>query len=271
MKNILLILNATLAPPHVIDAAINIAKSNSSLLHTLFVHYHGDLEGYNYLFPNDLSLTQNRLTGRSVAEEDAELIEGQVRLFKDECESAGVDFFIEPKTNISFRDIIQLSAFADFVLADADQDIHEHNIDDLLAESASPVYLISKDGGAISSVVLAYDGSVSSMYALKMYSYLFPAMRELPTTLLYVHNGKHEELPQEKNINMWLARHFTNLEIRIAEGDISGRLLHHCLQHPNSLAVMGSYSGGPLARFFHKSHANPLIEEGRASVFIAHK
>ncbi len=250
MKNILLILNATLTPPHIIDAAIKIAKSSSSLLHTLFVHYRSDLEGYKYFFPNDLSLTKNRLTGRTAAEEDAELIEGQMRVFKDECESAGVDFFIEPKTNISLRDILQLGTFADFILADAHQDIHEHRIADLLADAPCPVYLISKSGSDIQNVVLAYDGSVSSMYALKMYSYIFPDLKDLPTTLLYVHNGSHGELPQEKNINMWLSRHFTNLETKILEGDISETLVQHCRNLPRPLAVMGSYSGNQLTRFF---------------------
>ncbi len=271
MKNILLILNGTLTPPHVIDAAIHIAKSNSSLLHTVFVHYQSDLEGYKYLFPNDLSLTRNRLTGRTVAEEDAELMEAQMRVFKDECESANVEFFIEPKTNITARDIIQLSVFSDLILADAHQDIHEHHIADLLADAACPVYLISKDGAATQHVVLAYDGSISSVHSMKMYSYLFPSLKDLHTTLLFVNHGNHNELPQEKNIRMWLVRHFTNLDIKILQGNVSEALVQFTRDLPHSLAVMGSYSGNHLTRMFHKSHANAIIEEGRSSVFITHK
>ncbi len=271
MKNILLILNATLTPPHVRDAAINIAKASSALLHTFFVFYRSDLAGPHYLFPNDLSLTENNLTGRSIKEEDEELIAAQVKVFKDECETAGVAYLIEPDTNVSNKDIIRLSAFADIVLADAHQDVHEHNVADLLSDAHCPVYLISKDAGTPENIVLAYDGSLSSIYAVKMYSYLFPGFRDLPTTLLYVHDGSHPELPQERNINMWLSQYYPRLEVEILQGKVADQLVEYTRPLPRVLTVMGSYNRNQLSRLFHTSHAKALIEEGRSSVFISHK
>ncbi len=271
MKNILLILNGTLTPPHVIDAAINIAKGSSALLHTIFVYYRSDLAGHHYLFPNDLSLTKNNLTGRTIKEEDEELIASQMKVFQDECETAGVEFLIEPDTSVSTKDIIRLSAFADIILADAHQDVNEHNIADLLADAHCPVYLISKDAGAPGNVVLAYDGSLSSIYAIKIYSYLFPGFRDLPTALLYVHNGNQPELPQQEDINRWLSQYYPNLRVEMLKGNITEKLVEFTRPLPRVLTVMGSYSRNHLSRLFHTSHAKALIEEGRSSVFISHK
>jgi nucleotide-binding universal stress UspA family protein len=271
MKNILLILNGTLTPPHVIDSAINIASSTSSLLHTIFINYESDLAEYNYLFPNDLSLTRNRLTGKTIAEENAELAVSQVRLFADECKSANVDFFIEPKTDISLGDIISLSAFADFIVADAHENFKEHHIADLLRSVHCPMYLVSKESAATRHVVLAYDGSPSSIYAIKIYSYLFTEFRDLPTHLVYVNEGKETGLPDEEKLKMWLPGHYRDLEIVVLHGDADEVLADFTASLPNSLVVMGSYGRKNVSRFFHKSTANKIIDEGLSSVFMAHQ
>jgi hypothetical protein len=271
MKNILLILNGTITPPHVIDSALHIAKSTSSLLHTIFINYRSDLAEYNYLFPNDLSLTRNNLTGKTIAEENAELAASQVRLFTDECGSANVDFFIEPKTDITLGDIINYSAFSDFILTDAHENFKEHHISDLLQNVHCPIYLISKDAPGTQNVVLAYDGSVSSIYAIKMYSYLFMEFGDLPTYLVYTSSANNGDLPHEKEVKMWLSGHYRNLEIKILHGDVRNVLADFTGSLPHSLVVMGSYGRNSLSRFFHKSAANKMIEEGKSSVFMTHQ
>lgn len=271
MKNILLVLNGRLTAPHVIASAIDIAKSTSSILHTVFINYKSDLTGYNYLFPNDLSLTMNPVTGKTIAEEDAELTESQTRAFKDECETANVAFFIEPQKDLSLGDIIHHSAFSDMVIADAHESFREHHIADLLKNAQCPIYLVAKDAVKTQHVILAYDGSVSSMYAIKMYSYLFPEFQDLPTYLLFINAGNHAGLPNEKNIRMWLSGHFPKLEIQMPEGDIKEQLVAYTASVPHALVVMGSYGRNDLSRFFHRSNANVLIEEGKSSVFMTHK
>lgn len=271
MKNILLILNATVTPPHVMDAAINIARSTSSLLHTVFINYESDLAGYNYLFPNDLNLTMNTLTGKSVAEENAALSASQVKLFTDECNHAGVECLIEPQIDISLGDIIHYSSFSDFILVDAHENISEHHIADLLVSAHCPVYLVSKDAAKPASIVLAYDGNPSSIYAVKLYSYLFPEFKDLPTYVVYAHSDKEAVLPHEKELTAWLKGHFTNLHIKTLHGAVAPVLVDFSTTLPHPLVIMGSYGRGVLSRIFHQSHANKLIEAGKSSVFITHR
>ena len=271
MKNILLILNATVTPPHVMDAAINIAKSTSSLLHTVFINYASDLAGYNYLFPNDLNLTMNTITGKSVTEENAALSASQVKLFTDECNHAGVECLIEPQTDISLGNLIQYSSFSDFILVDAHENISDHHIADLLVSAHCPVYLVSKDAAIPANIILAYDGNPSSIYAAKLYSYVFPEFRDLPTYVVYAHTEKETAIPHEKELNSLLKGHFTNVQVKMLPGNVADVLVDFTAALPHSLIIMGSYGRNVLSRIFHQSHANKLIEQGKASVFITHK
>jgi hypothetical protein len=134
-----------------------------------------------------------------------------------------------------------------------------------------PIYLISKDAPGTQNVVLAYDGSVSSIYAIKMYSYLFMGFRDLHTYLVYISSAKNGDLPHEKEVKMWLSGHYRNLEIKILHGDVINVLADFTGSLPHSLVVMGSYGRNSLSRFFHKSAANKMIKEGKSSVFMTHQ
>ena len=133
------------------------------------------------------------------------------------------------------------------------------------------MYLVSKDAAVPASIVLAYDGNPSSIYAIKLYSYLFPEFRDLPTSILYVHTNKEEVIPNEKELNFLLKGHFTNYQVNQLQGSVADMLVDFTAALPHSLVVMGSYGRNYLSRLFHHSHANKLIEKGKSSVFITHR
>ncbi|HEV8284529.1 MAG TPA: universal stress protein [Chitinophagaceae bacterium] len=271
MKKVLVVLNGTLTPHHVVDTAIKFASNTSSSLHAVFVNYALDLAEYNYPFPNDLSLTRNNLTGKTIAEENAELLESNTKLFKDECQAANIDFYIEPDNEISLGRLMEHSSFSDFILADANENLHQYHIADLLVDAHCPVYLASKEVENVENIILTYDGSFSSIYAIKMYTYLFPELKGLSTALVYITSGRDYKLPQEENIKSWLSKHYSNVHIKILKGDIRIELVNYTKSIPNSLAVMGSFGRSAISRFFHKSLANTVIEDGKSSLFIAHE
>jgi hypothetical protein len=185
MKKLLVVLNGTLTSHHVVGTAINFANTTSSFLHAVFVNYALDLAEIQLSFSNDLSLTRNNLTGKTIAEENAELLESNMQLFKDECQTAKIDFYIEPDDEISLGRLMEQSAFSDFLLANANENLHQYHIADLLVDAHCPVYLVSKEVENIENIILTYDGGFSSMYAIKMYTYLFPELKNLPTVLVH--------------------------------------------------------------------------------------
>lgn len=271
MKKYLAILNGILTPHHIIDSSISAAVATSSSLDAVFMNYSLDLAEYNYPFPNDLSLTRNYLTGKTIAEEDAELMKSNMRIFKYACKSANIGFSIESDPELSLGDLINYSAFYDVAFADANENLGKYHIADLLVNAHSPTYLLSKDVENIENVIFTYNGTLSSMYAIKMYAYVFPELKNLPTSLVYIASGKSVQMPHEKNVNSWLNRHFPAIQTKILHGDVCDELVGYTKSVSNSLTVMGSFGRSAMSRFFHRSLAHALIEEGKSSLFIAHE
>jgi hypothetical protein len=270
MKTILLILNGNLTPYYVADTAIEMAKTSPAFLHTVFFSHSPALDDYNYPFPNDLSLTRNKLSGKIIEEEDKAVLADNIRLFEDKCKAENVDYFIEPPAAMTLGRLITISAFAECILADARQDAGDYHLADLLAGTHCPVLLVTARPEKQPRLLLTYDGSFSSMYAIKIFSLLFPEWKDAATQLVYVAEMPESLLPSEKYITGWLNRHYSNHQLTILQGDLSTELVNYTKAVPGSLVVMGSFGRNPVSRFFHESLANAVMEEGACSLFIAH-
>ena len=59
----------------------------------------------------------------------------------------------------------------------------------------------------IDEIMLAYDGSASSVYAIKQFAYLFTELTSNLTLLTFVARN-NEELPHKINIEELAARHY---------------------------------------------------------------
>ena len=271
MKKILVIINGPFTPQHVISVAIDIAKASSSSLHAFFLNYAYELADYNYPFPNDLSLTRNRLTGKTLAEENAELLESNKKTFEDECRHAKTDYEISPDTGISLSSLIEKSAFADVIVADAATDSTHYHLVDLLVQSHCPVYLVSKHGEQAKNIILCYDGSFSSMKAIKMFAYIFPEFAKLPGFLLSITSQKNDSLPQEEDLRTWIQKRYSDIEFVMLHGNEREELGRFVNAHPDSIVIMGAYGRASISRLFHKSLANTVIQHTKSHLFTTHE
>lgn len=271
MKKILVILNSDIFPVHVVNTAIHIAKSSPSLLHAVFTDSLQKETAYDYAFPNDLLITQNRLTGASQAEDTATSIETHMSLFRDMCDHAGVQFEADDAREFTLYELVEQSAFSDLILTDASETVNQQNINNLLTNTCCPVYLVSKHVEKVSNVILTYDGSFSSIHAIKQYALVFPEMKSLPTHLIHITQDDSDEFPREKNIKSWLPVHYSNVEFKILRGNVRTELINFTKSLPDPLVVMGAFGRNVLSQIFHKSLANAVISDGKSALFIAHK
>ncbi len=270
MKRILIILNESRIPQHLIKSAVGIAKQTNSLLEAVFMNDSSSLNG-DYPFPNDLHFTGTEASLESRNEEAMNAIENDVKLFKDACEEYKVDYKVDIETSASIKHLIELSLFADLIIADARSASDDYDIKDLLTDAHCPLLLVSRLAEEVKTLFLAYDGSNSSMYAIKMFSYIFPEYKDLPTHFFHV-AGDVGEIPQLDEIKTWAATHFTNIDFKLLSGNTRKELIDY-IRHgsENSVIVMGAYSGSSISRLFLKSMAQPVITETNASLFITHK
>ena len=272
MKKILVILHANTIAQHVMDHSIDISKKCAATLEFIFIHSDLDFAEYNYSFPNDLSLTRNNITGKTTQEEDAELLQSNKRLVEDICKTAEINYIIHTSLTLNLGHLIELSAFSDLIITDAtEESLQQYHIIDLLTGAHCPVYLVSKTAQKIEHIVLTYDGSFSSIHAIKSYANLFPGMMQLPSTLVYITHDHSDEFPREKNIKSWLPEHFKNVDFKIIHGKVANELISFVKNIPGSLTIMGSFGRSSISRLFHKSLANAVIAEGCSTLFITHR
>jgi nucleotide-binding universal stress UspA family protein len=270
MKMALAVINGLFPNHHFIHSICNIAKSTSSTLHAFFLTHDTKSPEFDYLFPNDLSLTQNRLTGKTFDQENLELLNANIKIFTDACNNKGVKFIIQD-TDVSLKELISYSEFADFIIADAKTHLGRYRLADLLADAHCPVFLPSKESIEIKSVIVTYDGDYSSIYAMKMFSYIFPEWNDLDTSVIYLASSI-ETIPSEEKITAWISQHFNRIKIQTIPGNIEKNLIDYINSNSeNSLVVMGAYGRSTLSRLIHNSLADIVIEKTKASVFIMHE
>ncbi len=279
MKKILVILNSVNAPSHVISSAIEIAKPGNALLHAVFLIppvYKPSLE---YPFISDMSLTEVAVTGESIEQENQDVTNHNIQLFSDACNDADISFKVSLSRETSLEELIQHSAFADLIIADAKTDLSSSlslpltvSMSDLLIDTHCPVFLLQHEIKQPQQVVLTYDGSYSSAYALKQYSYIFPEWRNLPTSLLSIFSRSNKQMEHEEDIKDWLMQHFPNAKIILQHGDIKNEMVNAIKQYEaDTLVVMGAYGRTAISRLFRKSLSNTIINETKAALFITHE
>ncbi|MFM9910128.1 MAG: universal stress protein [Chitinophagaceae bacterium] len=271
MKKILIILNESHIPEQAIKRAIHIAKQSNSLLEAVFIN---DINGldFGYPFPNDLFLLSEKVRAETRTAESMKLLESNAQVFKDECNEQGIEYKIEIDKAVSLKHLITLSSFADLIIADSKSDSDEYSIKDLLADAHCPLLLISKNAEPIIKVYVAYDGSASSMYAVKMFSYIFPEYMNFNIHFFQIASGDTTEITHLDEIKSWAAMHFSNIKFELIKGSTKKELVEYIRQDSEkAIIVMGAYSGSSITRLFLKSTAESVINETNASLFITHQ
>ena len=75
MKKALVVINGTFVNHDIITSAVHVAKLSPTPLYAFFLTHANKSPEFDYLFPNDLSLNQNNITGKTIAEENGYRIE----------------------------------------------------------------------------------------------------------------------------------------------------------------------------------------------------
>jgi nucleotide-binding universal stress UspA family protein len=271
MKKILLILNESHIPRQVMQTAVAIAKEKNSFLEAVFISDINALN-FNYPFPNDLNLTADKLSSEISTEESLRLIQSIGQVFRDTCDDCKIEYTIDIEKTLSIKELIMLSRFSDLIIADARADTDDYILKELMANSHCPVMLVSKNTRPPEKIFLAYDGSSSSMYAIKMFSYLFTEHKDLPAQFFHISSGDTVEIPHVDEIKTWASKHFSDIKFELIPGNTRKELVDFIIHDSEkAIVVMGAYGGSSIVRAFHTSMAESLINETKASLFITHE
>lgn len=199
--------------------------------------------------------------------------------FQKACNKAGITFSIRHDKGFSYTDLKEESLFADLIIISELETFSKYKtksptlfIKDLLAGIHCPVLVVPDTFKPVEKIILLYDGSLSSMHAIKMFSYLFDNFFNKPIHVLTVkENYMSNRLPHNKLMRIFIRQHFTKPNFSILKGEAKEQIIGYLRStKENKLVVLGAYHRSEVSRWLKMSMADVLMKEMDIPLFIAH-
>ena len=216
---------------------------------------------------------------KELDDKDKEKRDESVRQFEKACSQADIHYSFHRNQGIATQELKQESIFADLIVINDSETFNRFSeniptrfIKELLADVQCPVLIVPDKFRPIDKITLLYDGAPSSVFAIKMFSYLFGNVVDIPVEVFTVKDkmeGSH--LPNNKLMREFIKRHFPKAKFIVEKGDAEEQVLGHLRYHKeNELVVLGAYRRSEISRWFKTSMADILMKELQTPLFIAH-
>jgi hypothetical protein len=210
--------------------------------------------------------------------EDTEAVQKNIERFGDLCTRNNIEFRIHKDFfDFALPELKKETRFADLIVLGSERfyenlgtwEPNEY-LKDALHAAECPVIIVPEKYEFPQSNILAYDGSESSVYAIKQFAYLFPGLAANKTLLVSV--GENDtEFPEESYIKELTSRHFGDLEMFKLEINPKKYFRTWISGKDNAILVSGSFSRSAFSQLFKKSFVSEIIKDHRLPVFITHR
>jgi len=258
--------------------ALKFAKNSKTLLSGVFLEsflYHS----YGlYDMVGSQGISQVKI--KQLEEKDKETRRRSSAIFEKACKKARITYAIHHDENFALQELLKESIYSDLVLIGAEENLNHINekaptqfIREFLAETQCPVLIVPREYRELEKVVLLYDGKPSSVYAIKMFNYMLPWLRNKETEIITVTDPKEvQELPDGSLIREFVQCNYPEATYTLLRGDPEEEILSYLKNIPqNVLVVLGAYQRGQVSRWFKTSMADLLMKETNRPLFIAHQ
>lgn len=200
-----------------------------------------------------------------------------VERFHRYCDNSEIKVTLQEATGAPVTEVTDESRFADLLLINNNTSfavLRDTNpprfVKDILVEAQCPVLVMPEKISAIKAILFAYNGSLSSMYAIKQFTQLFPDLAHLPVNVVYVEEKGNNTMPQEKQLKEYLEHHYKNVTYTVLAGDPTAVFLTLLMHRRDCIVTYGAYGRSRLSRFFRNSEADSILRTINAPVFITH-
>lgn len=217
---------------------------------------------------------------KDLDEKDKNKRDEAVLIFQKACEKSGISFSIHRNKSIALQELKHESMFADLIIINEYETFTKHKeqpptrfIKELLSDVQCPVLVVPNTFKPVDKIVLLYDGAPSSVYAVKIFSYLIGNVPDLPVEVYTVKAEVKANLhvPDNKLMKEFIKKHFPKATFSVAKGNAEEQIQGYLQNHKeNELVVLGAYRRSELSRWFKTSMADVLMQKLNTPLFIAH-
>jgi hypothetical protein len=202
----------------------------------------------------------------------------QINWFTAACLKNKIEYRIHDDTDdLILHELKQESRFADLLIISEDAFYHltettepGEYLKSILHLTECPVLIVPEKFEFPENVIFSYDGSESSVYALKQFSYVLTELCNKEAVVVYENSDGERKMPGEILIHELAARHFSALSFLTLDKDLFR--LSACIKMQQSpILIAGSYGRSGFSEIFKKSFIDNILKEHKLPVFIAHK
>lgn len=203
-----------------------------------------------------------------------------VQQFQKACGKANISYSVHRDPSIAIQELKHESMFADLIVINEFETFTRHKenlptrfIKELLGDVQCPVLIVPAIFKPIDKIVLLYDGRPSALHAIKMFSYLFGQMKDLPVEVYTVkdYDMATLRLPDNKLMREFIKRHYPKATFTVVKGKAEEQITGYLRNHKeNELVILGAYRRSELSRWLKISMADLLMRELDTPLFIAH-
>ncbi|HVI43400.1 MAG TPA: universal stress protein [Chitinophaga sp.] len=216
---------------------------------------------------------------RELSDKDRRTRDRSIQQFELACQQARINYSVHDNRDIAIEALVHESIFADLVIIDTHESFDRVRgkapsrfIQHLLADAACPLLLVPRVFRDITKIVMLYDGTPASVYAIRMLDCTLPTLKSLPVEVLTVKSPMSSlHLPDGRLMKEFMKRHYPHAVYTVQRGfppeEIVASLKR---EQPGVMAVAGSYSRNKLSRWFYPGMADILIQELEIPLFVAH-
>lgn len=270
MKKIVLAINVDCYNPRSIDFACYMARLTKSRLTGLLI-----TEAEYVQAPLVPAMEENsQFPDRAF---DNSRVDAVSHAFANACANRGVQHSVEWEKTNDEDPIIRETRFADLLIIDPQLSPGEEATATpsnfarkVLAGAECPVLLAPYSFDEIDEIVFGYDGSRSSVYAIKLFAYLFPELGEKKITVLNITEEVNGTIVEKDRIRALIQMHFNSIGFNLLHGRPKDELFGYLMGKKNIMVVLGSFGRSMLSEFFNNSTADLVIKATNLPVFIAH-
>jgi len=278
MENILLAIDSSKLEISTLDFACYIAKLTHSGLTGIFLEDIPEkekpvvkqLHGLPYVETVDAEQLPENI-------EKQRLCDQNIALFRQACQNRGVRCKVRLDRDDLMKKLVEESRFADLIILNAETSFEKrlegtptHFVRELLASAECPVVIAPLSFDSVEEILFTYDGSESSVFAIKQFAHLFPAFADKTITVLQVKEAGEPKAETDGKIGELLAAHYQGVQYKEIAGDPKDQLFGYLIEKRGLFVVMGAYGRPLLSTLFRHSTAELLVKTINLPLFIAH-
>jgi nucleotide-binding universal stress UspA family protein len=211
--------------------------------------------------------------------EDAEAVQKNIARFESLCQKNKIDYRVHKNFyDFALPGLRKETRFADLLIIGGESfyenlGVNQPNesVKDALHASECPVLVVPEKFEYPKNNILTYDGSDDSVYAMKLFTYLFPELCKNETLLVYAKQDADKEFPDETYIEELAARHFPNLALSKLSMNPKKFFRTWAIEKQGSILISGAFSRSVFSQIFKKSFVTDVIRDHKLPVFIAHR